>query len=86
MMYLDDIIGSVGEMYGPHNGQLAAINDYTASNKDVYIHLNQNLLPRYHLKYRYQIYYTHLLAHPKYETYLGDAQQTAIFDALKLRA
>ena len=86
MMYFDDLVGTEGEMFGPANGQIAAINEYNAKNKDVVIHLNQNLLPRIHIKYRYQIYYAHLLAHSSYSTYLGDAQQGGIFNALKLRA
>jgi len=85
MMYFDDIIGSEAEMYGPFNGQWAAINEYNNRNPDVKIHLNQNLLPKNHIKYRWQIYYTHLFAHDRYSTFLGDAQQGGIINALRLK-
>ncbi len=84
-MYMDDIIGSAAEMYGPFNGPLLAINEYNQNNPDVKIHLNQNLLPLHHVAYRHQIYYVHLFKHPQYSTFLGDAQQGDIHEALKLR-
>lgn len=83
--YLDDIIGSPAEMYGPFNGQLAAMHQVNAERADVKTHLNQNLLPLSHLRYRHQIYYTHLFAHPRYNEFLGDAQQGSIIADLKLR-
>lgn len=83
-MYFDDIIGWEFEMYGPFNGQLAAISEFNASREDVKIHLNQNLMPLLHLNYRHQIYYAHLFAHPDYNTYLGDADQDVLEDHLKL--
>lgn len=86
IMYFDDIIGSEAEMYGPSNGQLAAIDEYNACNKDVSIHLNQNLLQKNHIKYRYQIYYAHLFAHKRYSDFLGDSQQNGIIEALRLRS
>lgn len=85
MMYFDDIIGSESEMYGPCNGQLAAINEYNSLNRNVSVHLNQNLLQKNHIKYRYQIYYAHLFAHANYSTFLGDGQQAGIVEALRLR-
>ncbi|WP_349367886.1 hypothetical protein [Salinarimonas sp.] len=84
-MYFDDIIGSSVEMYGPFNGQLAAINDFNSRSADAKIHLNQNLLPQAHLRYRYQIYYAHLFDHPRYCEYLGDEQQKTIMSALAFR-
>lgn len=83
-MYFDDIIGWEFEMYGPHNGQLAAISDYNAAQENVKIHLNQNLMPLAHLHYRHQIYYAHLFAHPEYNKYIGDADQHALEDQLRL--
>lgn len=83
-MYFDDILGWEHEMYGPFNGQLAAMHEYNASQEDVKIHLNQNLLPQTHLKYRHQIYYAHLFAHPDYNKYIGNADQTKLESALKL--
>jgi hypothetical protein len=85
MMYFDDIIGSESEMYCPAIGQLAAISEFNTGNADCSIHLNQNLLPKSHISYRYQIYYAHLFAHTNYSTFLGDEQQGAIFDALRLQ-
>lgn len=83
-MYFDDIIGWNHEMYGPFNGQLAAMHDFNAGQDAVKIHLNQNLLPLLHLKYRHQIYYAHLFAHPDYNKYIGDTDQEVLEDALKL--
>ena len=84
-MYFDDIIGSETEMYGPFNGQLAAIQTYNATQDDCKIHLNQNLLPSTHLTFRYQIYYAHLLSHPDYSKYVGGTQQLDLEQALRLR-
>ncbi|MEZ5891635.1 MAG: hypothetical protein R3C58_00590 [Parvularculaceae bacterium] len=83
-MYFDDILGWEYEMYGPFNGQLAAMHEYNASQSDVKIHLNQNLMPQLHLKYRHQIYYAHLFAHPDYNKYVGNADQEVLENALKL--
>jgi hypothetical protein len=84
-MYFDDIIGTDTEMYGQFNGQLAAISEFNNHSTDVKIHLNQNLLPKSHLRYRYQIYYCHIFSHTRYNEYLGDAQQAGIYEALKLK-
>ncbi|SNS10462.1 hypothetical protein SAMN06295912_101364 [Sphingomonas laterariae] len=84
-MYFDDIIGSPAEMYGAYNGQLAALREYNNTTPDVKIDLNQNLLPLSHLRYRYQIYYAHLFAHPRYSDFLGDDQQGEIHNALRLQ-
>lgn len=84
-MYFDDIIGSEIEMYGPYNGQLMAIEEYNASQDDVKIHRNQNLLKHDHFAWRWQIYYAHLFRHPAYDTYIGGAMQENMERALKLR-
>lgn len=84
-MYLDDIIGSDMEMYGPFNGQLLALDEFNARSEKVKIHLNQNLLPLNHVAHRWQIYYAHLFAHPDYETYVGGELQEAMERALRLR-
>jgi hypothetical protein len=84
-MYFDDIIGSEVEMYGPFNGQLAAIQQFNAEQENCKIHLNQNLLPHSHLPYRYQIYYAHLLNHPDYSRYIGGSQQVDLEQALRLQ-
>ncbi|MDM9628350.1 hypothetical protein QTL95_20860 [Rhizobium sp. S152] len=84
-MYFDDIMGSEIEMYGPHNGQLKAIEDYNAAQGDVKIHRNQNLLKNTEYSWRWQIYYAHLFRHPDYETYIGGARQEALEGALKLK-
>lgn len=84
-MYFDDIIGSSREMYGPYNGQMLAMQEYNDSHPNVKIQLNQNLLSRSHLRWRYQIYYAHLFSHPRYNDFLGDDQQGGILNALRLR-
>lgn len=83
-MYFDDIIGSEIEMYGPFNGQLAAIDSFNSEQQDCKIHLNQNLLPQNHLSFRYQIYYAHLLSHPDYCRYVGGTEQLQMEQALRL--
>ena len=83
--YFDDIIGGAAEMYGPFNGQLAAINEFNAAQEDVKIHLNQNLMPFAHIGYRHQIYYAHLFKHPSYDRYIGAQLQENLEDALKLK-
>jgi hypothetical protein len=72
-------------MYGPFNGQLAAIHSFNESQNDCKIHLNQNLLPLSHISFRYQIYYAHLMAHPDYSKYIGGTQQLELEDALRLQ-
>ena len=85
-MYFDDVIGSDLEMYGPFNGQLAAIETFNAEQEDCKIHLNQNLLPLSHVGFRHQIYYAHLLKHPDYDRYIGGGQQLDLEQALHLQA
>lgn len=85
-LYFDDIIGSEIEMYGPHNGQLMAIEEYNAKQNGVKVHRNQNLLRRSELEWRWQIYYAHLFEHPDYEKYIGGMRQVEMEDALQLRA
>lgn len=84
-MYFDDIIGTATEMYGPFNGQLAALEEYNASQSAVKIHLNQNLLEDIHRSWRFQIYYAHLFDHPLYNRYIGGGQQENLEDQLRLR-
>ena len=84
-MYFDDIIGQELEMYGPFNGQLAAISAFNKRSEDIKIHLNQNLLSQAHLAYRYKIYYAHFFKHPSYNTYLGGDDQHSMEEALQLR-
>src|SRR4051812_16524072 len=84
-MYFDDIIGTEVEMYGPFNGQLAAIRNFNDEQDECKIHLNQNLLPSNHIPFRYQIYYAHLLRHPDYCRYIGGSQQLSLENALRLK-
>lgn len=84
-MYFDDVLGSWLEMYGEHNGQLAAIKDFNATAESVKINLNQNLISLPHLRYRYQIYYAHLFGHPRYSEYIGGQQQQELESALRLK-
>lgn len=84
-MYFDDIIGGEIEMYGPFNGQLAAIAEFNAAHADMKVHLNQNLLPKTHLAYRHQIYYAHLFEHPRYAAYVGGQSQESMESLLKLQ-
>ena len=83
-MYFDDIMGSEVEMYGPYNGQLAAIQEFNASHKYAKIHLNQNLLLRNHFRQRFQIYYAHFFGHPSYGRFVGSVGQETIEKLLKL--
>jgi len=85
-MYFDDVIGSHIEMYGPYNGQLAAIEEFNAMHDDMKVHLNQNLLSQPQLKYRYQIYYAHLFGHPRYNDYIGGSDQVEMEAKLRLKS
>lgn len=84
-LYFDDIIGSAIEMYGPYNGQLAAIEEFNASHPSIKVHRNQNLLADTHRAWRHQVYYAHLFDHPRYGDYIGGMQQDALESALRLR-
>lgn len=85
-MYFDDVIGSELEMYGAHNGQLTAIAEFNEASADTKVHLNQNLLPLAHIRYRHQIYYAHLFGHPRYCEYIGGKDQLAMESKLRLGA
>lgn len=85
-MYFDDINGSGLEMYGPFNGEMAAVSDFNQAHSTIKIHLNQNLLPQPHLRYRYAIYYAHLFEHPQYSTYIGGEEQQALEQWLRLQS
>lgn len=84
-MYFDDIIGTPMEMYGRYNGQLCAIEDFNSKYDNIKIHLNQDLLGKFHINHRLQIYYAHLLDHPLYDQYIGQGMQEVLEHALKLR-
>jgi hypothetical protein len=84
-MYFDDIIGTEIEMYGPFNGQLAAVSEFNDRSTDMKIHLNQNLLHMLHFKQRYQIYYAHLFGHPRYNDFVGTEGQDEMEKKLKYR-
>ena len=83
--YFDDVIGSVDEMYGEFSGELLAINDFNKSNKNKKIFLNRNLVAESTQTWRYQIYYFHNFDHPKYNSYIGDDEQTKILKSIKLK-
>ncbi|MGB0062682.1 hypothetical protein [Candidatus Binatus sp.] len=84
-MYFDDVVGAELEMYSECNGQLLAIKEFNRRQQDVYIGLNQNLLARNEVYYRYQIYYAHFRAHPLYRQYVGGDDQKGIEAALRLQ-
>jgi hypothetical protein len=84
-MYFDDIIGTEVEMYGPFNGQLAAINDFNTAHADMKIHLNQNLLQFTYIRSRFQIYYAHLFSHPSYQVFVGKTGQDRMEGLLKYK-
>lgn len=84
-MYFDDVIGGNIEMYGAYNGQLSAISEFNDLNDKIKIHLNQNLLPKSHIKYRFQIYYAHIFTHRLYENYVGGSQQEYLEKSLRLK-
>jgi hypothetical protein len=85
--YFDDVTGTQYEMYGPYNGQLAAIEEFNQSHDDMKIHINQNLVQqRPDYSWRYRIYYCHLFDHPRYNDYIGGGgPQDVLHERLKLR-
>jgi hypothetical protein len=84
-LYLDDVVGSAKEMYGPFNGELAANDWFNSTHDRIKIHLNQNLLPESSLSWRTQIYYIHLFDHLRYNDYVGGSDQSHIESHLQLQ-
>ena len=83
-VYLDDVVGSDLEMYGPFNGEIAAVEEFNNKQDSIKIHLNRNLLPRQHVSYRYNIYYAHIFDHTKYADYVGGVEQELLSKNLRL--
>jgi hypothetical protein len=83
-LYLDDVVGSAAEMYGPFNGELAANELFNLTHDRIKIHRNQNLLPYSRFLWRTQIYYVHLFGHPRYGDYVGGTDQSEIEAELRL--
>jgi len=83
--YFDDVIGTELEMYSDCAGQLLAISEFNRSHDSIHISINQNLLARVDVSYRYQIYYGHLRSHPLYSKYIGGRDQTQIESLLQLK-
>jgi len=84
-MYFDDVIGTELEMYSECNGQLLALSEFNSRQQAVFVGLNQNLLARNEVEYRYQIYYAHMRSHPLYRQYIGGEDQVSMEVALRLR-
>ena len=84
-MYFDDVIGTELEMYSECNGQLLALSEFNSRQQEVFVGLNQNLLARNEVEYRYQIYYAHMRSHPLYRQYIGGEDQVSMEVALRLR-
>jgi hypothetical protein len=84
-MYFDDVIGTELEMYSECNGQLLALSEFNSRQQAVFVGLNQNLLARNEVKYRYQIYYAHMRSHRLYRQYIGGEDQDSMEVALRLR-
>jgi len=72
-------------MYGPFNGELAAINEFNQVHDQIKIHLNQNLQPVPSFYWRTQIYYVHLFQHPLYNNYVGGTDQATIESIVQLK-
>lgn len=85
-MYMDDVMGQQFEMYGEFNGQLLAMKEFNESHADIKMHLNQNLLRRHDLDYRYQIYYAHLFKHKEYSKFVGGDEKAVSQNRLKLKS
>ncbi len=85
-LYMDDVIGQDIEMYGEFNGQLLAIKEFNGESKAIKIHLNQNLIPKPDIGYRYQIYYAHLFSHENYCNFVGGNEKLVSQQRLKLKA
>ena len=83
--YFDDVVGTELEMYGESNGQLLALSEFNRTHDLIHIGMNQNLLARTDIDFRYQIYYGHLRAHPHYLQYVGSSNQERIESLLALR-
>jgi hypothetical protein len=70
-VYLDDVVGSDLEMYGPFNGEMAAIEEFNNKQDSIKIHKNRNLLTFAYILYGTKIIYAHIIDHSKYAEYVG---------------
>lgn len=80
--YLDDVLGTELEMYNEFNGELLAIDEFNKENENKKIALNRNLLHK-DLDFKYQIFYSHIFDHPRYNDYVGGREQQDIMKLLK---
>ena len=72
-------------MYSECNGQLLAISEFNRTHDMIHIGMNQNLLARTEIEFRYQIYYGHLRSHPLYLQYVGSSDQKRMESLLALK-
>lgn len=82
--YFDDVIGSEKEMYGKFNGQLLAIQEFNDENKDKKIGLNQCLISKEKINYKFQIYYYHNFQHKDYNKFVHKEEQSKLSKYLVL--
>lgn len=84
--YFDDIIGTESEMYGHHNGQLLAIDEFNSENQSKKIVLNQNLIAHQNNhSFRYQIYYYHNFKHKFYNKFIFEDKQSELSLSVNLK-
>jgi hypothetical protein len=73
--YFDDVIGTEREMYGTFNGELLAIQEFNDENKNKKIVLNQCLISKEKISYKFQIYYYHNFQHKDYNKFIYNEEQ-----------
>jgi len=83
--YFDDVIGTEREMYGTFNGELLAIQEFNDENKNKKIVLNQCLISKEKISYKFQIYYYHNFQHKDYNKFIYDEEQSESLKYLMLK-
>ncbi|WP_052664290.1 tetratricopeptide repeat protein [Nitriliruptor alkaliphilus] len=78
-VYFDDVAGWQGQDYNPHAGELLAIEEFNAENRDVKLAEDRTFrtLPVNHT-WHHGAYTLHRFAHPQYDTYVSPADAASL--------
>jgi tetratricopeptide (TPR) repeat protein len=78
-VYFDDVTGWQGQDYSPHAGELLAIDEFNAENREVKLAEDRTFrtLPVNHT-WHHGAYTLHRFTHPQYDTYVSPADATSL--------
>lgn len=78
-VYFDDVAGWQGQDYNPYAGELLAIDEFNAENREVKLAEDRTFrtLPVNHT-WHHGTYTLHRFAHPQYDTYVSPADATSL--------